>query len=241
MADGNSLTIRHAPPETDIRLVNAWVDSQTAGVLRIRSPLLHDNVEGIRIATVASECDPLLPLGPRQKLISQDTLVVELSGSATSGDIETAVLLIYYAELPGVDAQFITPEDLDSRLVHIMTVQNTIALGTAGGWSGAEALNAEYNLLKGNTDYCIIGYHVAGECAAIRYRANEFGNLGLGGPGNELNKEITANWFKLLSTQLNTPLLPVFNSANVANVLIDGAQDENGTDVLVSTILGELA
>jgi hypothetical protein len=33
----------------------------------------------------------------------------------------------------------------------------------------------------------------------------------------------------------------VFNSANRAGVLIDGAQDENGTDVTVTTLLALLS
>ena len=62
-----------------------------------------------------------------------------------------------------------------------------------------------------------------------------------GGPGNDTSKHITANWFKLLSEQIGVALIPVFNSANVDNVLIDGVQDENGTDVTVNTILAELS
>jgi len=36
-------------------------------------------------------------------------------------------------------------------------------------------------------------------------------------------------------------MIPVFNSANKAGILIDGAQDENGADVTVQSIFAELA
>jgi hypothetical protein len=176
-----------------------------------------------------------------QKLISQDTLLVDLSGSATAGDIETACMLIYYDDLPGINARFIDPVELMERGVNIMSVENTLALGVLGGYSGQEAINAEYDLMKANTDYALIGYLTQSECACVRWQGIDTGNLGVGGPGNETNKEVTRNWFAKLSYQFNVPLIPVFNSANRAGILIDGAQDENGVDVLVNSIFVELA
>ena len=36
------------------------------------------------------------------------------------------------------------------------------------------------------------------------------------------------------------PLIPVFNSANKDAILIDGVQDENGTDVTLTSLLAQL-
>ena len=41
--------------------------------------------------------------------------------------------------------------------------------------------------------------------------------------------------------KLNLPLIPVFNSANKAGILVDAAQDENGTDVNVNSFFVELS
>lgn len=240
MAAGNSLTIRNAPADTEIRLLTTWVDKQGAGTLRIRSPLIHDNNQGIRFDDVVSQVLPLFPPGYSQKLKTQDTLVVDLSGSATAGDIETACLLIWYATLPGVDARFVAPADVKGKMKNIVTVQNTIALGTAGGYSGQEAINAETDLLHGNTDYALLGYVTDVECAAVRFTGTEWGNLGIGGPGAEDHPEITSGWFVYLSEMFGMPLIPVFNSANKTSFLIDGAQDENGADITLSTVLAEL-
>lgn len=241
MASGNSNTVRNTPPDADIRALTAWVDSQGNGILRVRSTKLHDNVQGIRLNHVASEVYPLLdPMFP-QKLFPQDTLVLELSGSATAGDIETACLLVYYSDLPGVDARFISADDLKTRLRHIFTVENTLSAGTAGGYSGEEALNAEFDLFKANTDYAILGMITNVECAAIRLRGAETGNLGIGVPGNEANKAENRAFFLWLAERSGLPIIPVINSANKAGILLDCAQDENGSDPTVNTILAELA
>lgn len=240
MAAGNSLTVRNAAQESRIRLIQAWVDSQGSDAFRIRSPLMHDNVQGLRFQHVASEVDPLMPMGWSQDLRPQDTLVAELAGSATAGDIDNAALLILYDDLPGVDGRFLTVAEVRDRLVHLMTVENTLALGTGGGYTGEEAINAEFSLLKANTDYALIGYHVSAECGAVRWRGADFGNLGVGGPGNDTSKQLTGRWFEHLSRAFDLPLIPVFNSSNADAVLLDGVQDENGTDVTVTSILAQL-
>ena len=240
MAAGNSATVRNTELDSKILLLQAWTDNQVAGILRIRSPRLHDNVQNIRLGAAASEVYPLLPYYSSQTLIAQDTLALELSGSAVAGQIETACFLIYYANLPGINARFISPEDLTSRIVNLVSVENTLSLGIAGGYSGEEAINAEFDLLKANTDYALLGYLCSAECACIRWRGIDTGNLGIGGPGNEANKIVTQDFFVDLSYATGLPLIPIFNSANKAGILIDGAQDQTGTDVTIQSVFAEL-
>ncbi len=240
MAAGNSATVRNARADSVIQLLSAWADVQGAGEFRIRSPKLHDGVQGIRLDTVISEVKPLLPDQFMQMLFSQDGLTLELTGSATAGDIESGCMLIHYDDLPGAEAQMIDAETLMARMMHIFTVENTLALGTAGGYSGEEALNVEFDQFKANTQYALLGYLVSAECAAVRWRGADSGNFGVGGPGDELGRDYTRSWFVDLSRKFGKKLIPVFNAANKDGILIDGAQDENGTDVTVTTILGEL-
>ena len=241
MASGNSLTVRSAKEGSAIHLLNAWADVQGAGNLRIRSPRLHDNVQGIRLTTLVANLKCLLPLDTKEPLIGQDTLTVELTGSATGGDIETACMLVYYDDLPGVEARLIGIDEYLSRRKHMVTIENTIATGTGGGYSGEEALNAEFNLLKANTDYAWLGSQVSAQCACVRMRGSDFGNLGIGMPGGVGEHWLFQNWFYNLSERTRMPLIPVFNSANISGMLVDAAQDENGTDVTVTWILAELA
>jgi hypothetical protein len=74
----------------------------------------------------------------------------------------------------------------------------------------------------------------------VRWRGVDTGNLGVGGPGTDLLKELTQKWFIWLSERTGLPCIPVFNSANRAGILLDASQDENGLDVIVNSIFVEL-
>jgi len=234
---GNSLTVRNAVEGSRVQLLAAWGKHQTAGNIRVRSPQLHDNVQGIRMYDVAADPVNLLP---DQLLEPQDTLTVEATGSATGGDLELASLLLYYDDLPGIEGRFITAADLFSRTKNIMTVENTLALGTTGQYTGQEAINSEFDLMKANTDYALIGYTVSAVCGCVRWQGSDVGNLGIGGPGHPTKKNVTANWFLRLAQQYDLALIPIFNSANKAGILVDGQQDEDGTDTILTSIFAEL-
>src|SRR3954471_24690797 len=114
---GDSFTVKNASLSSDVWLLNFWVDAQVAGMVRIHSPKLHDNTDGIRSRTRLNNLEPLLPWGHVERLTPQDTELVELAGSAVAGDIESVVQLIYYADLPGQAARFMTPDQLRQRQV----------------------------------------------------------------------------------------------------------------------------
>lgn len=238
---GNSLTLRNAVEGSRVQLLSLWGKHQTAGNIRLRSPQLHDNVQGIRLYDVAANPINLLPDQMNQLLEPQDTLALEVTGSATAGDIECANLLVYYEDLPGIEGRFIDAAELFQRTRDIVTVENTLALGTTGQYTGQEAINAEFDLLKANTDYALIGYNVSVLCACVRWQGSDIGNLGIGGPGNPTKKDVTANWFLNMSINYGLPLIPVFNSANKNGILIDGQQDEDGADTVVTSIFAELS
>ena len=241
MAGGTSRVVRNCDLTKQVRLLQSWVDVQAAGTWRIRSPKLHDNVQGIRLDTTISDVAPLLPWAGWQRLYPQDELTLELSGSAVGGDIESAAALIFYEDLPGANARLIGLDEIARRAVQIFTVENTLATGTAGGFSGEEAITAEFDLFKANTDYALLGYLVDTECGAVRWRGADIANLGIGGPGNETLRHVTAEWFVRLTRAYGMPFIPVFNSASKGGILLDALQDENGADVTVTSIFAELA
>jgi hypothetical protein len=241
MGAGTSLTVRNAPLESRVELLAMWADVQGAGFARLRSPKLHDNVQGIRVATVVSEAKPLLPAAFRQPLVPQDQLIAELTGSATAGDIEGLAFLLFYENMPGTEARLLDFDTMMARAVSLVTVENTIATGTAGGFSGEEAINAEFDLLKANTDYALLGYAVSAECLCVTWRGVDSGNLRVGGPGDDTGRDYTRDWFSRLAREKGLPLIPTFNSANKGGILLDAMQDENGTDVTVTSIFAELA
>lgn len=235
LASGDTLAVRSMPDQVQAHLINFWCDNQSAGSIQIKSPLFHDDVNGIQANIVASEVYPLMPQFVGQRLYSQDTLSVKQSGSATAGDIESGSLLVYYDNVNGADAKLYSPAEILPRIQHIMVAFNTLSLGTGGGYSGEETIIAEVNNWKANKDYALLGYVVSAECCSVGWRGNATSNLRIGGPGNESQKEMTANWFVYLSQMTGKPCIPVFNTADNASILIDGVQDENGTDVLVTS------
>lgn len=240
MASGNTLTIKNTQLNSPIYLLQSWSDQQTAGNVEIKSPKLHDNVHGIRYFSVASEVKPRLPFGIKQPLFPQDTLVVQQTGSGTGGDIESCSLVVWYQDLPGQASMLTTRDYVMARLVNLMGVENTLALGTSGGYSGEEAINAELDFMKANTWYALVGYNVSVECQCVRWRGPDTGNLGVGGPGDELGAQYLNDWFFRLNDEYGIPTVPLINSANKSATLIDGAQDENGADTLVSHFYAEL-
>lgn len=237
---GDSLTIRATAAGKRIWLLSAWVQSQTSGFVHIRSPRMHDNTQGYRARHVAGSPQPLFPFGLKQELFEQDTLIATLGEGAIAGDIGHLSLLVYYEDLPGVSGRFITAEDLKKRMRHMVTVENTIATIATGGYGGGEAINAEFDLLKANTDYALVGYRVGTEGATVAWRGADSGNLRVSGPADELNASETVTWFFDLAMAHNMALIPIFNSANRAGITIDAVQNEVGADIEVTSIFAEL-
>lgn len=241
MAAGNSLTVRNAAINSDIRLINMWAENNAAGIFRVRSPKLHDNVQGIRYRITATDPNALMPQGAYQKLTPQDTLIAEISGSAVGGQIEQGQLLIWYADLPGSTARLANWADIVNRAVNYLTVEVAITPGATGGYSGQVAINSTFDLLQANTDYAILGGVVDVRCAAVRIQSPDFANFGVGFPGVVSDRTNTARWFKELNQMLGVPTIPVFNSANKNGTLVDIVQDQTGNAVNVNLILVQLA
>lgn len=241
MAAGNSLTVRNASFTSDIRLIDMWAENNAAGIFRIRSPKLHDNVQGIRYRIDATDPMGLFPKGSWQKLTPQDTLIAEISGSATGGQIEQGQALIWYSDLPGSNARLANWADISPRVVNYLTNEVAITPGVTGGYSGQVALNSTFDLLQANTDYAILGLTVDVRCAAVRITGPDFANFGVGVPGLLTQRNWTARYFKDMNQQLGVPTIPIFNSANKAGTLVDIVQDQTGNAVNVNIVLVQLA
>jgi len=240
MANGDSRTVRNFENGM-AHLITAWPTGQTtAGLFQIRSPRMHDNVQGIQFDNPATPVPPPLFSPALQKLVAQDQLNILLSGSAGAGDILMASLMVYYDDLPGNDARLISKQDLDSHAVDLMTVQNSLTLTTGPNYTGAQAINTTDDLFKANTDYALIGYQSTVQCGAIGWRGSDSSNLRVGGPGLITDLLDTRNWFVKLSELTGKPLIPVFNSANKSNTFIDAQQDENAANTVVTSFFVQL-
>jgi hypothetical protein len=242
---GNSLQVRSAPFDKKVWLISLWGYNDTAaGVMRIRSPRLHDNVQGIRSRIVNNNTEPLYPgsspYGWKQKLIPQDTLTVELSGSAAN--IDTAHLLLYYEDLPGVNGRFIDNALLDSAGVNIIGQEVTITTTAASGqYTGQVAINGVNDNFKANTDYALVGAMVDARVGTVRVQGVDTGNLGVGIPGEPTQRHVMSNWFQRLAANFGKPLIPVFNSANKQAILVDATGHTAAITSVITLYMVELA
>ena len=241
-ATGQTFTIRNTAPTADIRLLAMWANLQTAaGVFRVRSPRLHDNVQGIRMRSSFNTPNPFFPPHPVQKLYPQDALILEIANADVAGNIEAGFFLAYYSDLPGVAARFIDVPTLNSRGINIVGVEVALNPSIAGGWTGARALNFSFDNLIANTDYAILGASMDVLTGAIGITGPDTGNLRLGLPGNIADPMISQEWFARLTRIAGIPLIPIINSANKAGTTIDTAQNQGGAAVNVTLSLVQLA
>ena len=214
MATGDSAQVRNFPQPGVAQLVSAMSDHVTsAQAWRVRSPLLHDNVQGIRFFAGQSPSATLLPRQAQQNLEAQDLLVFEQSTAAATGKALTA-LGIYYPQLPGAMARLYSLGDIDPLIKNVKPVVVTIGAGanTAGQWLDT-LITATENLLHANTDYAVLGIVVDTPVACVAVKGIDTGNLRCGVPG-VLNADVTSDWFVRLSVAAGLPLIPVINAAN---------------------------
>lgn len=192
---------------------------------------MHDNVQGLRLRVAATDPAPLVDPGVFQPLIPQDTLIAEISGSAVAGQIEQGQLLIWYRDLPGIQARLALWQDVVAAAVNELTVEVPITAGVAGGYSGASALNKTFDLLKANTDYALIGGDVDAAAASITMKGPDTGNLRVGVPGSLTLRHLSARFFKWLSISTGLPCIPIINSANKAGTTVEVVQNQAGAAV----------
>lgn len=243
-ASGNSLQVRSADMKSKVWLLNAWAFNQVAGQLRIRSPRLHDAVNGMRFRITAALTLPRLPGaiagGFPQFLIPQDTLIVESQGSAVAGQIESNTMLIYYENLPGVAARLIDNATLMRYGVNITTIQATVTAVVTGQYGGGVLVNAATQNLKANTDYALLGGESDTRGTVIRATGVDFGSLGVGFPGEPSIADETVGWFQDLAVNFGMPLIPVFNSANFGGITVDLQTNQAGGTFIVDLVCVEL-
>lgn len=240
MATGDSNVVRNYEMPAKAYIDNIWNDNGTAGVLRVRSPRLHDNVQGIRFragTTVRSLMGDEL----KQFVYPQDTLTLELSGHATLTD--TLNLLMYYEELGGADARLKSWEAIQPRILNVFGFEVALtASATAGDWPAGSNIGsgAVADDLKANVDYAILGYELDTAVSVLAIRGIDTGNLRIGGPGTTEMLE-TRDWFVRQANGSGRPYIPVINAANKNGTTVLALDNTASTTTNCNLILAELS
>ena len=234
---GDSLQVRSTPDTSNPFLENIWAQGATAGFVRLRSPRMHDAVQGIRFQNPAAVVRGFLADEARTPLYSQDILTLEIAGGAAETDV--AALLIYYPDLGGSAQRLATWDQIAPNVAELVTAEVVVtAPATAGDWSAGTALNATFDLLKGNQDYAILGYQTLATVAAVGIKGSDTANLRVGGPGTNESIE-TRDWFISLSKSSGRPAIPVINQANRASTLVHVA-NSTAAGTTVDLVLARL-
>lgn len=234
---GDSLTIKNS--KGPAYLLSWWAQQQGDGYQQLITPTMHDTTRGFRQVVEAGNIDSLLPAGMAIEVQPQELMSVTIAGSNTAGDVEIGGMLIHYPDLPGVNARAIKWQDLIRRTETLTTVQMTIT-GAATGYTGAELITAESDLLRANRDYAIVGATTNVACAAITILGPDTGYVRTAVPGQASDADIGRDWFAALSRQFDLPLIPVINSGNKAATTIGIVQNENNVSPQIAITLALL-
>jgi len=241
-ATGDSGTVRNFPSSAKARLLAAYYDDVTSPLpARIRSPLLHDNVDGIELDPGSSAPTKLIPRTLLQELRAQDVLTFELSTAATTGKALLAAS-IFYDQLPGATARLFSRGDIQGNIRNIKPLRVAVGSGanTAGAWYDLVITTTE-NLLHANTDYAVLGISCTAAVAAVGIKGTDTGNLRVCATGGTNNPE-SADYFVRLSEETGLPTIPVINAANAGSTYISLISSAaTGAASVVSVILAELA
>lgn len=234
---GDSFQVKNAQQGSVVQLLNVWAQEATVGVVRVRSPLMHDAAQAVRLRVTKSG-EPLLPYQETQPLQPQDVLTYELSGGGAETDVST--MLLWYSDLGGATARLASWEQIAPLILNTVGLEQTLTTGgTAGQYGGSQPINTNFDILQRTRDYALLGYLCDTTVCTVGLTGPDTSNLRVGGPGIA-EPIITRNWFVDLSRTTGLPLIPVINAANVGATIVDLAATQTGTAVNVSLIFAEL-
>ncbi len=225
----DSNVVRSGTGNGDIYLLDAWVPGVgEPGVCNIRSPRMHDNVNGIQIPLTGGPASQL-PLFPNfQKFISQDSLNLFITTVIAPTGYANLHLLIYYEDLPESPGKYITHETLLSNKNQIMTLEHEITPTSHVDYSGGLVITDIQDSFRSLESYAFLGFKFIDpvDNTAMCLRGHDTGNLRIGQPMSLFTGSQKDFYFTDLAKKSGLPVIPVINAANKDNTFIDAAAGE---------------
>ncbi len=244
---GESLAIRWLGEGTRVHLLEAWGANNTSKMdVSIRSPLMHDNVRGLRFGHMfnptlsGADGNPQLYLPPywKQPYNPTDTLVVEVNGTAAA-DVTFSQCLLY--ETPNeIGGRFMQWSEVEARTENLVGIRVSPAAAAAtSDYGTAEAISSDDDRLKANTDYALLGLTTDLPFTTLGLFGPDTGNFTIPIPGH-WNEQISASWFYEMSRRWSLPLIPIINSNNKGVTFTKLADVGGGTAPLICLLFAEL-
>lgn len=223
---GQSFTIRQANGSPAGRVASPWGQFGAAGFLQIKTPRWHDTTiaDTYHVQAVGNTfaVNPLLGDDDFEPAYSTDVLTVQATtdASQTASTSYSVGIPIIYQDLPGVDANFMTWEQVISARnfasktgLHYVTWVKPSSAATAGQIGGTVLINAVNDQFKAGHTYALLGYLCSAQVGSVLIQGTDTGNLYIGGPGS-LDTRLTRDWFVKLSRAQGLPLIPCIQANN---------------------------
>jgi hypothetical protein len=218
-ASGDSFTIRNFDSPATAKLESIIYSAAGAQKVRVKSPMLHDNVTGITFEPAEIPSMHLFPRKVGVPMVAGDTLVVQ-GGIAAAGTIVGA-LSIYYSNLLGQSARLHSWADISGNIKNVKSVEVDLGAIAVGAWTDT-LVNATEDQLHAHSDYAVLGYTPNTSVDVLGVKGQETGNLRICGPGNTQTLDLT-EYFVAMSEQQGTPHIPVFNADNKGSFYVSAA------------------
>lgn len=239
MNTGDSLAVRAYGDAVSAKVEGIWTQQATAGFARLRSPRMHDNVQGIRLASPAALPQNLLPQEVEQRVYQTDVLIAEIQGGGA--EVDAMAIQMYYDGVTGQASRLATWEQIKPLVKNISGAQVDVAGPvTSGDWSAGTNLTNFTDQFHADTYYAVLGFLVDAPCLAVAIKGPDTGNYKVGGPGVQ-NQLETRDWFIEQSRLHGTPHIPVIQAQNKGNTQIHVARITAAGTVNVTLILAELS
>lgn len=205
--------------------------------LRIRSPRMHDNNQGLRLRVGTTLQRNLIPPGFNEVLYPSDTPTVELD---STGIGVQGILVDYgYDDLPGVAPRLAAWSEVQPRIQHVMGCEVDVTSGAIGTWGASAALNSSFDNFEAGADYALLGYQCSAVCLGVAVTGKDTGNLKVGGPGSA-DPLVTTEYFIRKSEETGRPRIPIIAADNRGSTILQNIDTAAATAVKVSLLLAQL-
>lgn len=237
-APGDSFTLAAGTAEGDINLEQIWAAGATNDFVRIYSPRMHDNVQGMRMQVGTQKYRPLMGWNVDQPMYPADTPTVQVdaTGAGTGG-----ILVMYeYMDLPGANQRLATWDDIAPRIESVSGCEvDVTSSATIGSWGTGVAINGTFDNFKANRDYAWIGYTVNAGCQGISVLGPDTSNYRIGGAGDP-DPLYTRDVFRRASVDTGRAFIPIIAANNKGATLVQAVDVAASTSVHVTLVLGLL-
>ena len=210
----DTLTVRQYAQGSKAKIEFVGLQPAAAGATRIevKSPSLHDNVQGMEFVTAESPAGFLMPRRVGEPVVKGDTLTVQLATSVAAETVLGGALSIFYENADGLAASLKMWSVISALITHMKPFSVTPGAVAANTWLDTSLATAAVQL-DADRYYAILGYTCSDPYIAVGIKGQMTSNLRLCGPGQTSTLDISS-YFAEMSDREGTPHIPVFYANN---------------------------